>query len=643
MGGFSTGRKPWKSEPWRGETPSNQEASYSVRRRVLFFGIVIVFMFGILTLQLARMQLIDGAKYRQRAENNRLRETAILPVRGLIYDRNGVPLVENKATFAAAVVAADVPKERQSDIALQLQELTGIPAGNIEDEIDQRRDSIDPFTPDVIKSGLDQQQAFTLRERLSDLPGVRVIVEPTRDYPQGELVSEILGYVGPINEDEYQTLATAGYQLNDRIGKTGIEYSYESTLRGKPGVSEVEADASGRDLSVINQVPATPGSNVVLSIDLGLQKETEDVLHEYEGDSLNAAAIVIDIHTGEILSMVSLPTYDNNIFSGPVDENALQAIEDNPGKPLVNHAISEVYAPGSTFKQVTGLAALQEGIATADTTITSKGAIYVQNEYDPSITYRFGDWAVLGTLNFVRGVAMSSDVYFYYLSGGYSENGQQIFQGLGAQKLADWARRFGLGDKTGIDLPGEAEGLVPDPAWKKATFGEDWLLGDTYTFGIGQGYLATTPIQMLLVTAAVANGGDLLQPHLVKEIDTPDGKVINPYQQPVRRNLGIDPRNLDLMREGMHESVANGAAEAAHSDSVVIAGKTGTAEFGEKKPDGTYPEHAWFTGYAPFDNPQVAIVVFLEKGIGGVDAAPAASKILSWYFNQQNSAAGANP
>jgi penicillin-binding protein 2 len=228
----------------------------------------------------------------------------------------------------------------------------------------------------------------------------------------------------------------------------------------------------------------------------------------------------MDVRTGEVLSLVSWPTYDNNIFTGEVDDRELQKLLDDPGKPLLNHAITEQYAPGSTFKQITGLAALQEGVATAATQITSLGVLQVESEFDPAVKYNFKDWAALGTLNFYRGIAMSSDVYFYYLSGGYVQSGRTVFRGLGADRLADWARRFGLGEATGIDLPGEVEGVVPDSKWKEETIGDPWYVGDTYNFGIGQGYVAATPMQMLLVTAAVANGGDVLVPHLVKEVRT---------------------------------------------------------------------------------------------------------------------------
>jgi penicillin-binding protein 2 len=352
----------------------------------------------------------------------------------------------------------------------------------------------------------------------------------------------------------------------------------------------------------------------------------------------------MDVHTGDILALVSLPDYDSNIFSGQVDENALTQLANDPAKPMLDHAISEMYPPGSTFKQITGTAALQEGVATADTQIFSPGYLDVENEYAPGKYDRFKDWrSDLGTMNFYRGLAMSSDVYFYELAGGYVKDGKTVFKGLGADRLAKWARTFGLGAPTGIDLPGESSGLVPDPAWKEKTFGEGWLLGDTYNFGIGQGYVGATPIQMVRVTAAIANGGEVLIPHVVKELRDGAGNVITLQRQTVQRNLGVDPRNLAVIREGMRESVADGAAFTGAVKNVVVAGKTGTAEFGERHPDGSYDEHGWFTGFAPFDNPEIAIVVFQEKGNGQATAAPTAAKILDYYFNQRKVAENAHP
>jgi penicillin-binding protein 2 len=276
-------------------------------------------------------------------------------------------------------------------------------------------------------------------------------------------------------------------------------------------------------------------------------------------------------------------------------------------------------------------------VATPDTTITSYGSITVQDEYDPDKVWVMRDWAALGTLNFYRGLAMSSDVYFYYLSGGFYENGQQVFRGLGAERLASYAREYGLGALTGIDLPGEAAGLVPDPAWKEDAIGEVWTLGDTYNFGIGQGYLTLTPLQLLRVIAAIANGGDVLVPHVVREIVDEDGHVLQRMEREVANTLNISDRNLAIMREALRQAADYGPANTGASSLVTIAAKTGTAEFGPQLADGTYEtSHAWYTAYAPFDDPEIAVVVFLEKGIGATHAGPVAKEIFDYYFSRRH-------
>lgn len=627
---FSSGKRRWRSE--RREEPRGDV----LPQKLLGLRLAVVLVFAVLSVQLARLQLVQGSHYEARAQHNQLRMVPVLPARGLIYDRNGKLLVENVPSFAAGVVPADVPEDQQVRVAHDLETMLGVPALETQLRIIDGRRGKDPFAPIIIKDGLDQPTAFRLREAQAQLPGVKVVTEPVRHYSGGSMYSQILGYIGRIDPEEYGRLKDFGYQLNDYVGKSGVEYSYESTLRGTPGVKEVEADATGREIRTLGEIPAKPGKSVVLSVDSDLQRAVTDILRGKVGDD-QAAAVVMDVHTGEVLALVSVPDYDNNIFSGPVNDAGVQAVLDNPNKPLLDHAISETYAPGSIFKQVTGLAALQEGVASASTTITSYGYISVHNQYDPSIIYTFKDWAALGTLNFYSGVAQSSDVYFYYLSGGYEGNGQS-FQGLGAARLAKWARLFGLGAPTGVDLPSEASGLVPDPDWKQQTYGDPWFIGDTYVFGIGQGYLSVTPLQMARVTAAVANGGDVLQPRIVREVRNADGQVVQPSTAIIQRHLPIDPANLSIMREGMRQAADWGTARSGAIKGVAIAGKTGTAEFGAAHADGSYDTHAWYTCFAPFDNPQIAVTVFLNHGIGATDAGPVAAEILSYYFGRQQRA-----
>lgn len=628
---------------WRAETTEPADPRQQLNRKLWVLRGVVLIAFAALTVQLARLQLVDGARYEQRAASNQLRIEPVVPSRGLIFDRNGVPVVDNIPSYSAAVIAADIPKDKELEIAGGVERLLGVPALETTLKIEQARQSNDPFTPVVVKDGLDQATAFRVREELPSMPGLQVVVVPVRQYASGPLLADILGYTGRVDEGDYKTLKDKGYLASDRIGKAGVEAAYESYLRGSVGRKEIEKDASGREIRVLAQDAAKPGDNLVLSVDLDLQRKTTELLAA-SANGGQGAAIVMDVHTGEVLALVSLPVYDNNIFSGKVDETKLEQYLADPKKPLLNHALSEQYAPGSIFKQITGAAALQEGVASPSTTITSNGYINVPNENDPSIIYTFKDWRTLGTLNFYGGVAMSSDVYFYYLSGGYHAYGQS-FDGLGVDRLAKYARAFGLGSATGIDIAGEADGNIPDPAWKRATFGDDWRLGDTYNMGIGQGFVAATPIQMVRVTAAVANGGTLLTPRVVREVRDSLGHVIVANNPKIASQIPVSPSNFAILRDAMTQAVSWGSASAGAVAGLKVAGKTGTAEFGPRFADGSYETHAWFSGFAPADDPQIAVTVFLERGVGAIDAAPLASKILDYYFHRpqpQRADAGPN-
>ena len=635
-------RLPDNRRRWRSRSQELRPGEL-FQRRFLLLKALIVLLFGMLVLQLARMQIVDHDSYNAQAESNRFRTIPVLPARGLIYDRNGEQLVSNRPVFSAAVVPADVPHDQLLPVVAGLAEITGVAPNEIASAIDNAQKK-DPFTPLVVKPNIDDQTAFQLRERQSGLPGVQVLVESARRYADGALVSDVLGFVGRIDEEEYADLRDDGYQLNDRLGKTGVEYSYESVLRGTAGYRIAEVDATGKEVRAVQSVDPRPAGNLLLSVDADLQRHVTEYLQAAMSNSQNASAVVLDVRTGEVLSLVSLPFYDNNILTEPIDDAKLAALFQDPAKPMVNHAISEVNPPGSTFKMVTGSAALQEGVATTSTTITSNGSISVQDEYTPGRVWVMRDWAVLGTMDFYHGLAMSSDVYFYYLSGGYYQNGKTLFDGLGADRLARYARDYGLGAPSGIDLPGEAAGNVPDPSWKEENVGEVWTLGDTYNFGIGQGYLTVTPLQLARVTAAIANGGDLLTPRVAKAIVDDQGNILQAVQTKVARKLSISAGNLTIMREAMRQAAVYGPARTGASSQVTIGAKTGTAEFGQQLANGSYAySHAWYTGFAPYDNPQIAVVVFLEKGIGATNAGPVAKQIFDYYFQRQHLAEGTAP
>jgi penicillin-binding protein 2 len=615
-------------------------------RRLQMLQLGAVSAFVLLGLQLVRIQVLDADHYRRVAAEQQVRALPVEPPRGVITDRNGAVLAHNRPAFAVTIIPGDLPTDaaRRRAVLLRVERETGTRFEALEIAVDAGERSVDPFAPVHVHSGLDSDGAIAMRAALADLPGVRVDAAPVRVYESGDLLPSILGYVGLIEPEQVEALGASGYPLDARVGQAGVEAAYEQALRGEAGRLLVAADPRGREIARLGSVSPTPGADVMLSIDLPLQRAATEALRDGIVKGLPAsgrdadgkpatqagAAVVLDVRSGEILAMVSLPSYEANVFSGKPDRVAVERLLNDPARPLINRAYMEVHAPGSIFKPIVGLAALQERVATTATRITSTGAIVVTSQYDPSVQYVFRDWAAHGTLDFNGGIARSSDVYFYYLAGGF-----QQFEGLGAARMATYARAFGLGSETGLDLPGEAPGLVPDADWKQEAVGEPWLLGDTYTYGIGQGYLTATPIQMAIATAALANGGEVLVPRVVRA--TRSGGVEQPTARLTRGTLPADARHIESVRAAMRIAAdPGGTATEGKPAGIRIGAKTGTAEFGTMRvdgsPNGTYDSHAWFIAFAPYDKPEVAVVVYLEHGVGATHAGPVARRILEAYF-----------
>ena len=636
----------------RGPTPPPRPDALSddgAAARLRLLQLLVIAIFTLLAGQLVRVQLF-GNGLTDAGPYERLVTIEVEAARGLIYDRNGVLLARNEPEFSVIVVPGDLPRdgdERRATL-LALERRTGASLAEIERSVERGLRAVDPFAPFTVRSALDVTQAIAFRASLAELPGVSVIATPIRVYGGGDLLPQVLGHVGAIQPYEVEQYLAAGYRLDATVGQSGVEATYERELRGAPGQRLVLVDAAGRELEQLGALGATPGDDLVLSIDLELQSAVADALIRgivaglpgpHEGDpedvpppSLEGAAVVLDVRTGDLLALVSFPSYEVNVFSGVADPAELQSVFLDPARPLVNRAYMEQRSPGSTFKPLVALAALEEGIAEPSTRITSTGGITVRDEYNPQVFYRFNDWMVHGTLDLYGGIARSSDVYFYYLSGGYRDlNGEQVFEGLGAERLAEYSRAAGLGAPTGLDLPGEVGGLVPDAAWKKRTVDEPWVLGDTYTFGIGQGYLSTTPLQMAVLTAAIANGGDVLVPRTVSAFRR--GGVERPAPIPTARRLPASFETLEIVREAMRRAaLPSGTARTGQPNGLTIGGKTGTAEFGILHADGEFDTHAWYIGFAPFDEPEIAVVVYLKYGIGSTHAGPVAREIFERYF-----------
>lgn len=625
--------------------PEHRPAS-QWRLRGLQLGALLVL--GLFGAQLVRLQLVEGDRFRALASEQLLRVVPIEAPRGLITDRAGRTLTHNEAEYAIAIVPGYLPAtaEARRNALLQVERETGIPLREIEAALAAPLVALDPFTPATITDPLSAEQALVLRAALADVPGARVITRPRRVYEGGDLLPQILGYVGAIPGAEAGEYLDRGYPLDARVGQTGVELTYEQALRGTPGSRLVTTDPAGRELEVLETTDPVPGADLVLSIDLELQAEVTAALADgietalpvnapqragREAPLAAGAAVVMDVRNGELLALATYPSYDANVFSGMPDADALTRLLTDPTKPLLQRAYMEVHAPGSIYKPIIGAAALQEGIANPGTLITSTGAIWIQDQYNPAVRYVFRDWTAHGTLDFYEAIARSSDVYFYYLAGGYEQPGAPEFEGLGATRLAAYNRAFGLGAATGLDLPGEAEGLVPDPEWKEATLGEPWVLGDTYPYGIGQSYLTVTPLQMAVAGAALANGGDLLQPRVVAGLRA--GERFESLPATVRGTLPVDEPHLQVVREAMRRAaLPDGTANTGQPTGLAIGGKTGTAEFGPMYPDGSYDTHGWYLGFAPYDDPQIVVVVYLEHGVGQTHAGPVARRILEAYF-----------
>ncbi len=600
------------------------------------FRAAILVAFGILAAQLWRLQIVEGPQLRQRADSNRVRVSQIPPPRGVIYDRNGTIVASNAPVFVVSIVPADLPAREEGAVYERLAEIIGGGSADIRRAVDRRKAEGDLFTPTSIKSNVPRDAALTIEQRHIELPGVLVSVESSRRYADGPLLAHILGYTGPISPTvlspaKYkQKTEKEGYSINDRIGTAGLEDSFERYLRGKPGHRTYEVEASGRTVGDIRVEQPASGNNVALTIDVDLQRAVAGILREGLHQGNVGVAILSDVKTGEVLSLVSLPSYDNNIFTDDGRDDELAALLKDPEQPFFDRSISGQYPPGSTFKLVTGLGALQEGVAKRETIIESKGILYVPHDFYPNLRQPFPDWSPLGRLNFIQAIANSSNIYFFYLGGGYEP---EKFTGLGVDRLAHYARMFGYGTRTKIDLPGESAGTVPDDAWKLQRVGEHWVKGDTYNMSIGQGYVEATPIQVHNMTVTIANGGTVLTPHVVKEVADSDGQLLVANKREESGALQVDPRHLQTLIDGMEAGFSGQLLRDYRIPNLRVAGKTGTAEYGQGvNALGGEQTHGWFTGFAPVQDPRIAVTVFVERGSSSRDAAPIAARILRHFF-----------
>lgn len=657
--------------------------------RIGLLRIVLVATIALLGFRLWHIQMVRGSELQVQARDNSIVPRAVDADRGVIYDSAGRQVVFNRPRFSVGIVTAALPRDavernrvlnkvaRGLDLPrhsvparapspLHPADASGegadaaVPATAAEsaslDSLlpkNETGDLIRTWDVAIVARNVARETWFRLQESSVDLPGVVFSDSPVREYAAGPTLAHLLGFTGSIPAEELVEYRAQGYAIFDAVGRDGLERTYEAHLRGDKGRKFVEVDAAGREVRLVEAPEAArPGHSLRLTIDLAFQQAAEEALRRglARVGARSGAVVAIDPRDGAVRALVSLPNYDNNMFSTGAKAEDFAALLGNPDRPLINRAVAGQYPPGSTFKLVTAAASLQEGIIHNGTRIFDPGTIYLTNQYDPSVRYPFVCWnrSGHGSVNVVSALAHSCDVFFYEVSGGYYENGASQ-DGLGSERLARYSRQFGLGAPTGVELLGEAAGRVPTPGWLDETLGEYWGTGQTYIMGIGQGFMLTTPLQLTNVTAAVANGGTLYRPHLVAEVvDALDKTIERPGG--VIHSVPVDPAHLATIREGMLGAVQWGTARSAWTHlpgQIKIAGKTGTAEFCDYVPDlndcrrdkdGHLLTHAWFTSFAPFDAPEIALTVFVDgAGLdriieGSQVAAPVAAEVLRAFF-----------
>jgi penicillin-binding protein 2 len=586
------------------------ERAFVRPRRFAAIAVLIPAVLVVLSVRLWDLQIVRGAEYRALAEQNRIVRLPVPADRGVILDRNRTVLARNQPGFSVSILPVDLPRSRERELAERLGAALGREPSDLLQLVAAQR-LRNPYEPvRVSAKPVARELALLLVEHASLFPGVGVSAESIRFYEEAALYAPLLGYVGPITEGELEERRDAGYLLQDVVGRAGLERVYEHYLRGTYGWREVERDAAQREIRTLAQVSSQPGSDLVLTLDHRLQALLAAELQKGidEDRFSQGVGLAMNPQNGEILAMVTVPGYDNNMFIRGITPDEMKQLNAADYRPLVNKAIAEIYPPGSTYKMVTALGALQEGTANRNTRISVGSNVITVGGF------RFFDWRAHGTLDFVNGFAYSSDIFFYTLAGGYGG-----FPGIGPDKMHEYARMLGFGERTGIDLPGEVRGINPSPAWKQEALEEDWTIGNTYHAAIGQGLVAVTPIQLLNAYAAVANGGKLYRPHLLKAVVDTQGSLVHSEQPQVIRTLPIAPENLRIIREGARRVVTTGMAFMPNPK-VVVAGKTGTAEFGASSGTDSLGRqllgfHNWFVSYVPKANEhstdaEIAMLVF---------------------------------
>ncbi len=667
--------------------------------RITAFIVALILVFLIYMGRLFSLQILQGAEWLARAEDNRTQVINVPATRGVIYDRRDTVLARNIASYNVTLTAANLPDDlgEVQEIYRNLSELLDMPVNGGElslenpyvpctsdhgiAEIAEYGETATPFSPVKVKCDVNKDLAMVIQEKAMDWPGIGVEISPIRDYPTGFLTSSIIGFLGPIPANqEAEFRAKDLVPDRDKVGYAGLELSYQDLLAGRNGIREVEVDVAGQVLrTMAEQQPVEPGQSLRLTLDTRLQQAATAILEReinYWNTFLNTirstsgVVIAMNPQTGEILAMVSYPTYENNRMARIIPGYYYQQLISDPANPLLNHAVGDTLPAGSVFKLVTAVGALNEGVVTPEQVINTPPKITVTEKFfanDRGNPKDFVDWidSGFGQLDFLGGIANSSNVYFYKLGGGYRD---EVPDGLGVCRLGTYARALGYGDYPGINLPEEEKGLVPDPQWKRITHGESWSTGDTYIASVGQGYVLATPLQVLMSAATVANDGKLMQPTLVRDVLDSESNLVQAFEpvmkwditkepviqeyyettirgcEPIEgQSKTVEPWVIEKVQEGMRRAVTDGTLTKIQDFlplNIPVAGKTGTAEYCDKYAQeknrcipGEWPTHAWTVAFAPYDNPEIAVVAFVYNGGEGSSVAgPIVWQVLDAYF-----------
>ena len=586
--------------------------------RLAFLALFMMLVLGGVALRLYDLQIIQSQQMRELANRNRIRNRRLPASRGLVYDRRHRVLVDTRPSFDALMVPEDA-----EDVATTIENLQRyLGDSGIADNLDAAQDQGRPaFEPVVVRERLNWEQVVAVEAHQLQLPGVSIQVTPRRRYLYGPLAAHLLGYVGEVSLGELKGLP--GYHMGDDIGKFGLERGMEGRLRGVAGDEEIEVDAVGRRLRILNEIPEQPGASVILTMDLDLQQTAEEALGDRVG-----AVVALDPNSGAILAMASHPSFDPNEFAAGLSSVQWRKITNDPSHPLENRVIQGVYPPGSTFKLVDTIAGLQDHLLNASTNFYCAGGLWFGNR-----EYRCWRKQGHGDISLVRAVIESCDVFFY-----------QAGERLGVDRIATWAHRLGLGEDTGIALAHERSGTIPSSQWKYERFHERWYPAETLSVAIGQGYVGATPLQMAQLAAEIAADGVRYRPYFVQAVEGLDGHVIQATTPQVEARIPLDPTQIALLRAATCGVVNNpdGTGHAARLPGIVVCGKTGSAQV-VKEAAGTrtdakhqperFRDHAWFIAFAPRDNPQIAIACLIEHGgHGGSAAGPVVKAVLQKYF-----------